>query len=276
MSNWRTMRPRLAPSAPRTANSLARAAARAKSKLERFTPAISRIAPRCHALGVVERLGQCDTWVETAEEFDDISPIARIVKVERDEKIDLRSRRKHGAEIETRRQNSHHSYRRSIQLDGLAHDGGVGCELTPPIGITEQSDRLGNGATLIGGEEPPQGGLHAENLEEVADDFDAGGWLVAQDRPQSDGGGAIHTNSCALGKGSGLRSSVLTALKTAMLAPMARARMRTATNVKPRSRLSVRRVYLRSCRKISNVMGVQPGGFEACIRNSPSPGMTND
>src|SRR6266851_2539246 len=55
--------------------------------------------------------------------------------------------------------------------------GGVGCELTPPIGITEQSDGLGNGATLIGGEEPPQGGLHAENLEEVADDFDAGGWF---------------------------------------------------------------------------------------------------
>ncbi len=49
---------------------------------------------------------------------------------------------------------------------------------------------------------------------------------------------------------------MLTTLKTPMLAPMARARMKIATNVKPRSRLSVRRVYLRSCRKISSFMGV--------------------
>jgi hypothetical protein len=57
---------------------------------------------------------------------------------------------------------------------------------------------------------------------------------------------------------------VLTTLKTPMLAPMARARMKTATNVKPRSRLSVRRVYFTSCRKISSFIGVWQGGFEAC------------
>ena len=39
-----------------------------------------------------------------------------------------------------------------------------------------------------------------------------------------------------MGKGSGRSMSVLTTLKTAMLAPMARARMRTATVVKPGSR----------------------------------------
>ena len=55
MSSWRTMRPRLAPSAPRTANSLARAAARASSRLERFTPAMSRIAPTANHNAISDR-----------------------------------------------------------------------------------------------------------------------------------------------------------------------------------------------------------------------------
>jgi hypothetical protein len=90
-----------------------------------------------NAIGVVERLGHCDTWFETAKECDDVSPVACLVQVEWDEKIDLRAGREHGAEIETRRQNSHHGDRRPIQLDGLALDGRVGSEFTPPIGIAE-------------------------------------------------------------------------------------------------------------------------------------------
>ena len=45
VSSCRTMRPRLAPSAPRIANSLPRGEARASSRLERLTQAMSRIAP---------------------------------------------------------------------------------------------------------------------------------------------------------------------------------------------------------------------------------------
>ena len=92
---------------------------------------------RRNAIGVVEGLGHCDARVEAAEECDDVSPVARPVKIERNEKVDLRTGRKHGAEIETRRQNSHDGDRRSIQLDGLAHNGGVGGEFAPPIGVTE-------------------------------------------------------------------------------------------------------------------------------------------
>ena len=57
------------------------------------------------------------------------------------------------------------------------------------------------------------------------------------------GGGAIQTSWLASGKGSGRSRSVLTTLKTAMLAPMPRARMRTATMVNPGSRPRVRKVY---------------------------------
>jgi hypothetical protein len=45
-----------------------------------------------------------------------------------------------------------------------------------------------------------------------------------------------------VGKGSGRSSRLLTTLKTAMFAPMPRARSRMATTVKPRSRLSERTV----------------------------------
>ena len=62
--------------------------------------------------------------------------------------------------------------RRSVQIDGLAYDGGIGSELAPPIGIRQQSDWRGT-ARLLGSEKPSHGGLHAENLEEVANDFDA-------------------------------------------------------------------------------------------------------
>jgi hypothetical protein len=68
------------------------------------------------------------------------------------------------------------------------------------------------------------------------------------------GGGAIQRSCCALGNGSGRSMSVLTTLKTAMLAPMANARMSTATVVNPGSRPSVRRVYFRSCRRMSRLI----------------------
>jgi hypothetical protein len=55
VKSFRTMRQRLAPRAPRTANSLLRAAARASSRLERLTQAMRRMTPTADQRTMSER-----------------------------------------------------------------------------------------------------------------------------------------------------------------------------------------------------------------------------
>ncbi len=66
---------------------------------------------------------------------------------------------------------------RAVQFDGLAHDSWIGVELTPPVGVGQQSHCVGPAPSLVWSVQPAHGGLHAENLEEVADDLDASGRL---------------------------------------------------------------------------------------------------
>ena len=196
--------------------------------------------------------------------------------------IDLGAGREDRAEVKRVRQHTDDGGLGSIEIDGLAHDGWV-CAILPfPKGITEQSDGTAVLHAFVGGEIAAEDGRDAEHREEIAGNREASDGLrlaranelqvvgtregeVARDllerliplrnacrrrwsrsrrsRHLWGRGGAIQTSCCALGKGSGRSSRVLTTLKTAMLAPMPRARMRMATIVKPRSRRRVRKVY---------------------------------
>ena len=116
-----------------------------------------------------------DSRLETAHERNDVSPVALAVQVEWNKKIDLRAGGKHRAKVKARRQHSHHRYRCSIQLDGLADDRRIGVELMAPVRVRQQ--RNGSSARLVGGEQTAHRRLHAKHLKEVADHFDSRGGL---------------------------------------------------------------------------------------------------
>ena len=118
--------------------------------------------------------------------------------------------------------------------------------MTVPVGFREQGYGMRAPADFVFGKEAAHERLDAENLEEIADDFDAGGGLriAAAGEAGIVGSceGFVAGDVLKSGNGSGRKSSVLTTLKTAILAPMARARIRMETKVKPGSRAKVRKV----------------------------------
>ena len=63
----------------------------------------------------------------------------------------------------------------AVDVECLADDVGIGVELAAPPGVGEEDDGSSAVARVVGGEGAAHGGLHAEHLEEVRDDVDAGG-----------------------------------------------------------------------------------------------------
>src|SRR4051812_39988029 len=125
---------------------------------------------RCDAIGIIQRLGHCRIRFETPNKRDNVSPIALLVKAQRDKKINLRAGRKHRSKVKARGQYSDNSDWPSIKFDGLTDDGRVGVELTLPKSVRKDGYRR-RGTRFFAGKEPSQRWLHSENLKKVADDF---------------------------------------------------------------------------------------------------------
>ena len=89
--------------------------------------------------GVLDGLRQGDAGLETADEGDDVAPVARrAVEIERGDGVDFGARRKDGAEVEGRRQHADDGGLLAVHVEGLADDVGVGVELAAPPCVGEE------------------------------------------------------------------------------------------------------------------------------------------
>src|SRR3954469_9206351 len=124
----------------------------------------------CDTIGVIQRLGDCRIRFETPNKRDNVSPIALLVKAQRDKKINLRAGRKHSSKVKALGQYSDNSDWPSVEFDGLTDDGRVGVELTLPKSVGKHGYRR-RGTRFFAGKESSQRWLCSEDLKKVADDF---------------------------------------------------------------------------------------------------------
>jgi hypothetical protein len=115
-----------------------------------------------------------DSGLKASNERESISPILHFVDDGGDKNVHLRARRKHGTEVERRRQNTDYADGLVIERDGFADDAAVGCELTTPEGVTKKHDRAAIFAALIGSKGAAQSRLDVQGRKEIAHNINAG------------------------------------------------------------------------------------------------------
>src|ERR1043165_4711526 len=77
---------------------------------------------RRDAIGIVQRLRHCHAWFHPANQCENVSPIALLVKIYWHKEINLRSWCKHSSKIEARGQNPNDSDWLSVEFNSLTDD----------------------------------------------------------------------------------------------------------------------------------------------------------
>ncbi len=153
-------------------------------------------------LGFAARLLDGDAGLEAADQRDGIAIESSSLEIDGDEEIDSCAGREDGAEVEAAREYANDGEGAVVEINGLAEDGGIAMELPLPDGIAEQDDLACSRERFVFMEEAAHQRVHAEHLEEIRSDTDAGegpGIAVAGELEVVAGGEGIVSGDVGVG-----------------------------------------------------------------------------